>query len=125
MDDTLDALIAQRRMGSTASSPAASISPLPVASTSARVSTTRKGRGGRRRGGKTKAERIELAGLVGGDSDSSALTQESGDEKGAAMSASAGGGETPRESATATDAGTEYAEDEDADMKDREVSPGG
>lgn len=52
---------------------------------------------------------------MGGDSDSSALTQESGDEGGIA--------ETPRESVvTGTDAGTEYAEDEDTEM--REPSPG-
>jgi MRG-binding protein len=51
---------------------------------------------------------------VGGDSDSSALTQESGDE------AAVG---TPRESvATGTDAGTEFGEDEDVEMK--EPSPG-
>lgn len=53
-----------------------------------------------------------MAGLVGGDSDSSALTQESGDESVAP---------TPRESvATGTDAGTEYAEDEE----DPRQSPG-
>lgn len=52
---------------------------------------------------------------MGGDSDSSALTIESGDEGGAP--------ETPRESVvTGTDAGTEYAEDEDAEMRD--PSPG-
>lgn len=55
-----------------------------------------------------------MAGLVGGDSDSSALTQESGDE------AAAG---TPRESTvTGTDVGTELGEDEDVEMK--EPSPG-
>lgn len=55
-----------------------------------------------------------MAGLVGGDSDSSALTQESGDE------AAVG---TPRESVvTATDAGTEFGEEEDVEMK--EPSPG-
>ena len=48
-----------------------------------------------------------MAGLLSGDSDSSALTQESGDE-----SANA----TPRDSAApGTDAGTEFAEEEDAD----------
>lgn len=53
-----------------------------------------------------------MAGLVGGDSDSSALTQESGDESVAP---------TPRDSvATGTDAGTEYAEDEE----DPRQSPG-
>lgn len=49
-----------------------------------------------------------MAGLVGGDSDSSALTQESGDESVAP---------TPRGSVvTGTDAGTEYGEDDDVDM---------
>ena len=48
---------------------------------------------------------------MSGDSDSSALTQESGDEAGAA--------ETPMESVvTGTDAGTDYAEDEDVEMRD-------
>jgi hypothetical protein len=52
---------------------------------------------------------------VGGDSDSSALTQESGDEGGVE--------ETPMESVvTGTDAGTDYADDEDVEM--REASPG-
>lgn len=55
-----------------------------------------------------------MAGLVGGDSDSSALTQESGDE-------GAGAG-TPRGSVmTGTDAGTEYAEDEDVEMLEPSV----
>ena len=55
-----------------------------------------------------------MAGLVGGDSDSSALTQESGDE------AAVG---TPHESVvTGTDVGTEFGEDEDVEMK--EPSPG-
>lgn len=54
-----------------------------------------------------------MAGLVGGDSDSSALTQESGDE---------GISGTPRDSVvTGTDAGTDYAE-EDIEMRD--PSPG-
>lgn len=52
-----------------------------------------------------------MAGLVGGDSDSSALTQESGDE--AAF--------TPRDSVvTGTDAGTDYEEEQEA----QGVSPG-
>ena len=52
-----------------------------------------------------------MAGLVGGDSDSSALTQESGDE--AVF--------TPRESVvTGTDAGTDYEDDPEV----QEVSPG-
>ena len=52
-----------------------------------------------------------MAGLVGGDSDSSALTQESGDE--AAF--------TPRESVvTGTDAGTDYEDEPEV----QEASPG-
>lgn len=56
-----------------------------------------------------------MAGLVGGDSDSSALTQESGDESISPI---------PRTGsvATGTDAGTEYAEEEDAEGKGN--SPG-
>jgi MRG-binding protein len=54
-----------------------------------------------------------MAGLVGGDSDSSALTLESGDE---------GLPPTPRESVvTGTDGGTDFVE-EDVEM--REPSPG-
>jgi MRG-binding protein len=50
-----------------------------------------------------------MAGLVGGDSDSSALTQESGDE---------GTTGTGRHGsvATGTDGGTDYAEEEDIEM---------
>ena len=52
-----------------------------------------------------------MAGLVSGDSDSSALTQESGDE-GVVI--------TPRDSVlTGTDAGTDYDED-----GDQEATPG-
>lgn len=52
-----------------------------------------------------------MAGLVGGDSDSSALTQESGDE--AVF--------TPRDSViTGTDPGTDYEDDADP----QEISPG-
>jgi hypothetical protein len=56
----------------------------------------------------------KLAGLVGGDSDSSALTQESGDEA---------QGETPRESVvTGTDGGTEDGEEEDVEMQEAAAS---
>lgn len=53
---------------------------------------------------KRTKNKTKMAGLVGGDSDSSALTQESGDESVAP---------------TADDGGTEYADD-----GDREQSPG-
>lgn len=101
-DETLDALVSARRMRASASLPSSSPAPSPAAA-------TKPGRGGRK--GKSKLK--HMAGLVGGDSDSSALTQESGDESVAP---------TPRDSvATGTDAGTEYAEDEE----DPRHSPGG
>lgn len=63
---------------------------------------------------KRSKNKSKMAGLVGGDSDSSALTQESGDE-GVAL--------TPRESVlTGTDAGTEELDQEDVEMRD--PSPG-
>lgn len=72
-------------------------------------------RGTGRKRAKNTRSKLNLAGLVGGDSDSSALTQESGDEGGMA--------ETPMESVvTGTDAGTDYADDDDVEM--REASPG-
>ncbi|KAI0632066.1 hypothetical protein C8Q77DRAFT_1158742 [Trametes polyzona] len=94
-DETLDALVSARRMRASASLPSSSPAPSPS-------TNTRSGRGGGRKG---KSKLKHMAGLVGGDSDSSALTQESGDESVAP---------TPRDSvATGTDAGTEYAEDDE------------
>ena len=119
-DEVFEIIISQRRMRATASapsSPAASPISTPsalIASTSASGSINKRAGGGRKRGKYTKSK-LNLAGLVGGDSDSSALTQESGDE--------AGVPETPMESVvTGTDAGTDYAEDEDVEMND--PSPG-
>ncbi|PIL22490.1 hypothetical protein GSI_15179 [Ganoderma sinense ZZ0214-1] len=92
-DEMIDQLVSARRMRASASLPSSSPAPSPAA--------TKSGRGGRK--GKSKLK--VMAGLVGGDSDSSALTQESGDESVAP---------TPRDSvATGTDAGTEYAEEEE------------
>ncbi|KAI8994131.1 hypothetical protein BD414DRAFT_274332 [Trametes punicea] len=94
-DETLDALVSARRMRASASLPSSSPAPSPSAHTKA-------SRGGGRKG---KSRLKHMAGLVGGDSDSSALTQESGDESVAP---------TPRDSiATGTDAGTEDGEDEE------------
>jgi MRG-binding protein len=119
-DEAFETIISQRRMRATMSapsSPAASPIPIPLApmgSTGAPSSTNKRGGGSRKRGKYTKSK-LNLAGLVGGDSDSSALTQESGDEVVAP--------ETPMESVvTGTDAGTDYAEDEDVEMHD--PSPG-
>ncbi|KAI0365739.1 hypothetical protein BV20DRAFT_720008 [Pilatotrama ljubarskyi] len=94
-DPTLESLVSERRMRASASLPSSSPAPSPAAH-------AKSGRGGGRKG---KSKLKHMAGLVGGDSDSSALTQESGDESVAP---------TPRDSvATGTDAGTEYAEDEE------------
>jgi MRG-binding protein len=68
-DDTFESLIALRRVRVTASPPSSPHAPSP----------TQKARASRTRRGPNKAN---MAGLVGGDSDSSALTQESGDEGG-------------------------------------------
>lgn len=98
-DETIDNMIITRRTrasASIASSPAPSPAPAKQA------------RGGGRKG---KAKLKVMAGLVGGDSDSSALTQESGDESVAP---------TPRSVATGTEGGTEYAEEEE----DPRQSPG-
>ncbi|KJA21240.1 hypothetical protein HYPSUDRAFT_42385 [Hypholoma sublateritium FD-334 SS-4] len=124
--DEFEPIIAQRRMRATPSlpsSPASSPAPAPppIAAPSPRpVASTSSKRGVGRKRGKNTRSKLNLAGLVGGDSDSSALTQESGDEGAVA--------ETPRESVvTGTDGGTEYAEDEDTEMREpspaREESP--
>ncbi|KAI0699294.1 hypothetical protein C8T65DRAFT_659825 [Cerioporus squamosus] len=92
-DGDIDNMIIQRRMRASASI-ASSPAPSPVA-------PAKPARGGGRKG---KAKLKVMAGLVGGDSDSSALTQESGDESVAP---------TPRSVATGTEGGTEYAEEEE------------
>ncbi|KAJ6585035.1 hypothetical protein B0H19DRAFT_1249939 [Mycena capillaripes] len=99
-DPKVDEIIAQRRVRDTPSPKSPSPSPQPV---------TGRTRAGRRRG----KSKLDLAGLIGGDSDSSALTQESGDEGMVPP--------TPRDSVTITEGGTEYGGDEDAEMRD--VSP--
>ncbi|KAJ7175909.1 chromatin modification-related protein EAF7-domain-containing protein [Mycena filopes] len=101
-DAKIEEMIAQRRMRDTPSPVSPSPSPQPVPA----GRTTRAGR----KRGKSK---LDLAGLVGGDSDSSALTQESGDEGMLPP--------TPRDSVTITEGGTEYGGDEDTEMRD--VSP--
>jgi len=115
-DDAFENLLASRRLRATASAastPLYSASPNPgekgsiTVPTSAATTTSISAGGGNRRA----KDKGKMAGLVGGDSDSSALTQDSGDE-----------GVTPftsRESvATGTDAGTDAAEDEDVEMEE-------
>lgn len=100
-DPSIDALISRRRMRATASVSSSSPAPAP-----AHEKPATSGRGSRRKRNQTQLK--NMAGLVAGDSDSSALTQESGDESAAP---------TPT---TNPDAGTEYAEGDN----EREPSPG-
>lgn len=93
-DPKVEEIIAQRRMRNT---------PSPVSATPPPQLVPGRTRASRKRG----KSKLDLAGLVGGDSDSSALTQESGDE---------GIPPTPRESVTVTEGGTEYG-DEDTEMR--------
>lgn len=91
-DPSIEAMLAQRRVRtstSVVSSPG--IDPVPEKEKEKPTRGTKRGKGRQLR---------NMAGLVGGDSDSSALTQDSGDESLAP---------TP---ATGTDAATEYAEGE-------------
>jgi MRG-binding protein len=100
-EDTFNNLVSERRIRATASLPSSTPAPSPrQPSKPKKTKTTKRS--------KSKAD---MAGLVGGDSDSSALTQESGDE---------GAGITPSV-ITGTDAGTDYEED-NPDVQ--ETSPG-
>ena len=100
-DASYEHLLDARRLRTSASPPSS-----PASSPAVNVPTSRGGRPNRR-----SKSKLDMAGLIGGDSDSSALTQESGDE----------GVPTPRESVS-DDPGTDYAEDEDGDTGD--PSPG-
>ncbi|KAI6130009.1 hypothetical protein EV401DRAFT_1926337 [Pisolithus croceorrhizus] len=104
-DETLDSLVAARRLRATASLPSSTPAPSPRQS-----HKTRKPKAPKR-----NKDKVDMAGLVGGDSDSSALTQEeSGDEDVV----------TPRESVlTGTDAGTDYEEDAEQDISSGQSKP--
>ncbi|EKM51833.1 uncharacterized protein PHACADRAFT_262206 [Phanerochaete carnosa HHB-10118-sp] len=99
-DPTIEAEFSRRRMRTSVSIESSSPAPSPI-----HEKPAPSGRGTKRR--KNQAQLKNMAGLVAGDSDSSALTQESGDESAAP---------TPT---TNPDAGTEYAEGEN----EREQSP--
>ncbi|EIW81075.1 hypothetical protein CONPUDRAFT_33822, partial [Coniophora puteana RWD-64-598 SS2] len=124
-DEALEAIVVERRMRDTPSIPSSSRSASPTPQTPAATEKeaggaptpaaggTGRGRGGRRgkgrgRGADRAKGRVDMAGLVAGDSDSSALTQESADE---------GPPATSRGSATGTD-GTEYAEDDEPEVQE-------
>ncbi|KAI9573522.1 chromatin modification-related protein EAF7-domain-containing protein [Boletus coccyginus] len=100
MDEMCESLVAVRRVRATASIPSSTPAPSPRQASKARKS----------KAPKRNRNKADMAGLVGGDSDSSALTQESGDE--AVF--------TPRDSVvTGTDAGTDYEDDPEV----QEASP--
>lgn len=104
-DETFESLIAPRRVRVTASPPSSPHVSSPV----------RKPRGNRTKRGLSKAD---MAGLVGGDSDSSALTQESGDEVGVEASNRRGS------AATGTEGGTDVEEEGEGEDETREESAG-
>ncbi|KAG9315704.1 chromatin modification-related protein EAF7-domain-containing protein [Chiua virens] len=90
MDESFESLVAARRVSATASIPSSTPAPSPRQPS---------GKMRKSKAPKRSKNKADMAGLVGGDSDSSALTQESGDEVAF----------TPRESVmTGTDAGTDY-----------------
>jgi MRG-binding protein len=90
-DETFESLIAPRRVRVTASPPSSPQTSSPV----------RRSRGSRTKQVPSKAD---MAGLVAGDSDSSALTQESGDEEAPNVRGSV---------VTETEGGTDAEEEED------------
>lgn len=102
-DHAYEVLIAPRRVRATPSPPSS-----PPAYVPAPPSPVVRKRGRPRGDGKARAKRgvskAEMAGLVGGDSDSSALTQESADE---------GGADAKDEEASGTEGGSEMELDED------------
>jgi len=122
-DEVFENLLASRRLRATASAastPSHTTSPASAEKTS--IATL--GGGGSAiagsnipSGSKGRArDRGKMAGLVAGDSDSSALTQESGDESIPAP--------TPRDSVnTGTEAGTDEGEDEDVEMAEPSPEP--
>ena len=142
--EEFESLFAQRRLRETASLPS---SPAPMPATAegaarpasvatANVASRRPSlsslggattRAAKRKIGKS---RLNLAGLVGGDSDSSALTQESGDEAGEEGGGGRGVVGTPKESiaaggtGTGTDADGRTEDGDEEDVEVREVSSG-
>lgn len=97
-EEAFETLISERRLRASPSIPSSSPAASPVADSNSREGKTR------------PKTRLKLAGLVGGDSDSSALTQESADE---------GMAGTPRDSIiTATDGGTDNVDDEETENRE-------
>ncbi|KAF7977777.1 hypothetical protein HWV62_2665 [Athelia sp. TMB] len=110
-DGAYEALIAPRRVRDTPSPPSSPPAQVQIPSPVARK------RGRPRGDGKARAKRgapkADMAGLVGGDSDSSALTQESGDE---------GGAVAKEDDATGTEGGSEMEVDEE-DTREESAGP--
>ncbi|OCB88924.1 hypothetical protein A7U60_g3879 [Sanghuangporus baumii] len=113
-DAFIESVLAERRVRTTAS-PMSTASPVPPRSPS-EVPTRR----GRKRKASAEPSKVDLAGLVSGDSDSSDLTQQEEEEV-------EGEAQTPSErratsAATGTDVGSEAME-EDEEEKDEDEAP--
>ncbi|KAH8104726.1 chromatin modification-related protein EAF7-domain-containing protein [Cristinia sonorae] len=121
-DETIDAIISTRRMRSTASLPSSSPAPSPPAKATRSKKQLPKANANKGRGGGPGNKKSNLAGLVAGDSDSSALTQDSGDEGEAATARE--GSVRLGSVATGTDAGTEEPEGEEEDEQETEPTKG-
>lgn len=108
-DESLDSIISSRRVRVSSSPSSSSPSPPPPRpQAKGRRGGGRRGRGGGGGGGGTPA--VRPTSHVTAESDSSALTMESGDESVAVAP-------TPKESVnTGTDAGTDYGEDEEVEV---------
>ncbi|THH28273.1 hypothetical protein EUX98_g5917 [Antrodiella citrinella] len=118
-DSTIDAIVSARRVRATASLPSSSPAPSPPLKVTRATTAKKKGRGRGGGAGAGGGRKNAMAGLVAGDSDSSALTQESGDEGDGGVAG--GEGSTRMGSvATGTDAGTEEQEQEGEDVEDEQ-----
>ncbi|KAN0123315.1 Chromatin modification-related protein EAF7 domain containing protein [Russula decolorans] len=110
-DEALDSIISSRRVQESSSPSSSSPSPPPPRPpTKGRRGGGRRGRGGGGGGGGGGTAAARPTSHVTAESDSSALTMESGDESVAVAP-------TPKGSVnTGTDAGTDYGEDEDVEV---------
>jgi MRG-binding protein len=115
-DEALDSIISSRRVRKSSSPSSSSPSPPPPRPlTKGRRGGGRRGRGGGGGGGGGGTAAARPTSHVTAESDSSALTMESGDESEAVAP-------TPKGSVnTGTDAGTDYGEDEEVEVT---ASPG-
>lgn len=108
-DNFIDSLLSERRVRATAS-PTPTTSPPPARTPS--EGPTRRGR--KRKASNEPPRKADLAGLVSGDSDSSDLTQQSGDEGSNGDQA-----QTPSEKRAASVSGTEGGTDNEEEEEEK------